>query len=226
MTDLVEELRAALAGASVPELRRRTERLWRQRQDRAGELFDALVALWSRSPSDGEREIRMGIAMLLGAVAVKERAALEAMTTACADDPDWRVQEALAKGLDRHCALRGWQESVPLLESWLTHAHPHVRRAAAEGPRVWTGRPYFADHPDQALRLLGLVRADESSYVRKSAANALSDISKKHPELVLATLSGWTRTDPAGAWTIKNACRHLSKSHPDETARVLAELRE
>lgn len=220
-TDTVDELRAALAGASVPELRRRTERLWREWQDRPGELLEALVALWE---PDGEREVRMGAAMLLGAVAVAERAALEVMTTTCADDADWRVQEALAKGLDWHCALRGWAESVPLLESWLTHGHPNVRRAAAEGPRVWTARPHFKDRPDEALRLLGLVRADDSAYVRKSAANAISDISKKHPELVLATLSGWTDTTSAGAWTIKHACRHLTKSHPGETAEILAGL--
>ncbi|WP_406674854.1 hypothetical protein WBK31_12360 [Nonomuraea sp. N2-4H] len=42
---------------------------------------------------------------------------------------------------------------------------------------------------------------------------------------MLVTLSGWTDTTPAGAWTIEHACRHLTKSHPDETATILAELR-
>lgn len=62
--------------------------------------------------------------------------------------------------------------------------------------------------------------------VGRPAAGAIGDISEKHPGPVPARLSGWTDTTSAGAWTIEHACRHLTTSHPDETARILAELRE
>lgn len=133
---MLDEIRAALSHASVPEIRRRTAHLWLELGDRPDELFDILLQLWHRSPGDGGREVRMGIALLLGAVGTRSGAALDVLATACADDPDWRVQEALAKGLDWHCALRGWQECLPLLQGWLTHRHPNVRKAAADPERT------------------------------------------------------------------------------------------
>ena len=55
-----------------------------------------------------------------------------------------------------------------------------MRRAVTEGLRIWTGRPYFHNHPEVAIQLLSQLRNDESEYVRKSVGNALRDISKKH----------------------------------------------
>jgi 3-methyladenine DNA glycosylase AlkC len=54
-----------------------------------------------------------------------------------------------------------------------------VRRAAAEGPRIWTTRACFKDHPEVAVSLLSALKDDESEYVRKSVGNALRDISGK-----------------------------------------------
>lgn len=48
-----------------------------------------------------------------------------------------------------------------------------------------TSRPYFKDNPNVAIELLSTRKEDESEYVRKSVGNALRDISKKYPELVL-----------------------------------------
>lgn len=140
------------------------------------------------------------------------------------EDDDWRVQEALAKGFDWLCAVRGWEKSQQVIEQWLQHQHHHVRRAAAEGPRVWTKRPYFADHPDDALELLGRLRADPSEYVRKSVGNSLSDISKTHPDLTLASLSEWSQ-EPEAAWVITRACRHLKDMRAEQTKRLLAAMK-
>ena len=63
---------------------------------------------------------------------------------------------------------------------WLADSSPNVRRAFTEGLRIWTGRPYFHNHPEVAIQLLSQLRNDESEYVRKSVGNALRDISKKH----------------------------------------------
>ena len=83
------------------------------------------------------------------------------------------------------------RNAVPLIASWLSDTNPNVRRAASEGLRVWTSRPYFKDHPSVAIRLLSDRKTDSSEYVRKSIGNALKDISKKYPELVFDEIHKW-----------------------------------
>ena len=92
----------------------------------------------------------------------------------------------------------GWQNSSP-----------NVRRAATEGLRIWTGRPYFIDHPQVAIQLLSQLRNDESEYVRKSVGNALRDISRKHKELVKIELQGWDISDKRIKQTHKLAGKFL-----------------
>ena len=101
------------------------------------------------------------------------------------------MQEVLAQGFDWYCRETGYETTLPLIESWLADPNPNVRRASSEGPRIWTSRLYFKQHPEMAVRLLSTLRADPSEYVRKSAGNALRDISRKHNELVRAELRRW-----------------------------------
>lgn len=218
---LVVEFRKIAVGTSVPQLRKNTASFWQVHRDDPVGVCSALTGLWADAPSN---DVRMGIAMTLGPAATEVDAAMSFLLGTVPDDDDWRVQEALAKGFDWYCTTRGWRESEPMITTWLDHEHHNVRRAASEGPRVWTKRDYFRDHPQRALELLGTVRADDSAYVRKSVANAVSDISKTHPELTLTLLAKWAK-EPASAWVVRNACRHLVKTHPGETEAVLAALK-
>lgn len=96
----------------------------------------------------------------------------------------WKVQEILAIAFDNHCKIIGYEAALPLIKEWLNDDCANVRRAVSEGLRVWTSRPYFKDNPQIAIQFLSAHREDTSEYVRKSAGNALRDISKKHPELI------------------------------------------
>ena len=89
-------------------------------------------------------------------------------------DKDWRVQETLAKAFDGYCKDSGYEKSLPVIEDWLSDENPNVRRAVTEGLRIWTGRDYFREHPEVAIKLLSRLKADESEYVRKSVGNALA----------------------------------------------------
>ena len=119
------------------------------------------------------------------------------------------MQEVLAQGFDWYCRETGYETTLPLIESWLADPNPNVRRASSEGPRIWTSRLYFKQHPEMAVRLLSTLRADPSEYVRKSAGNALRDISRKHNALVRAEL---------GPESIRNApdlspCERVQERH-------------
>lgn len=136
-------------------------------------------------------QVRMYAVFLLGHLS-QESDVLSFLRDDVSADSNWRVQEVLAKAFDDFCAARGYEAALPVIDEWLSDSRPNVRRAVTEGLRIWTSRPYFRDHPGDAIARLSKLRSDASEYVRKSVGNALRDISKKHPELVAAELRTWS----------------------------------
>ncbi|MCW5874371.1 MAG: HEAT repeat domain-containing protein [Anaerolineales bacterium] len=140
-------------------------------------------------------QARMLATYLLGRLAGSMPETMKLLRQRVSRDPDWRVQEALAQTFDTICEQAGYQESLPLIKDWLGDDNPSVRRAATEGLRVWTSRPYFKANPEVAITLLRGLRADESEYVRRSVGGALKDIAKKHKTLVNRELKTWDLSD-------------------------------
>ena len=136
-------------------------------------------------------QVRMYAAFLLGHLS-QDPDVLSFLRDEVSGDSNWRVQEVLAKAFDDFCAVRGYEEALPVIDEWLSDPRPGVRRAVTEGLRIWTNRPYFREHPGRAIARLSRLRSDASEYVRKSVGNALRDISKKHPDLVAAELETWS----------------------------------
>ena len=99
-------------------------------------------------------------------------------------DDNWRVQEVLAKAFDEYCKNKGYENSIPVVDEWLSSDNPNTRRAVTEGLRIWTSRPYFKENPQEAIKRIVVLKEDLSEYVRKSVGNALRDISRKFPELI------------------------------------------
>ena len=128
---------------------------------------------------------------LLGYSAHHNENALSFLKNTVSQHESWKVQEILAMAFDNHCKIIGYEEALPLIKEWLNSDCANVRRAVSEGLRVWTSRPYFRDKPQIAIKLLSAHKEDNSEYVRKSVGNALKDISKKHPEMLLKELSSW-----------------------------------
>ena len=106
-------------------------------------------------------------------------------------DDNWRVQEVLAKAFDEYCKNKGYENSIPVVDEWLSSDNPNTRRAVTEGLRIWTSRPYFKENPQEAIKRIAPLKEDASEYVRKSVGNALRDISRKFPELIKAELKTW-----------------------------------
>ncbi len=105
--------------------------------------------------------------------------------------------------------------TLHVLEKWSRDESEHVRRLASEGcrPRLpWSFqlRELIAD-PAPVAPILENLRADPSLYVRKSVANHLNDITKDHPEWVLARIDGWDLANQPTAWIAKRALRTLIK---------------
>jgi 3-methyladenine DNA glycosylase AlkC len=148
---------------------------------------------------------------IFGRLAANSNESLEFLKQCVSQDNDWRVQEILAKAFDRYCADVGYEQALPVIKEWLEDSSPNVRRSVTEGLRIWTGRPFFRDHPEVAIQLLSQLRNDDSEYVRKSVGNALRDISKKHNELVKNELHQWDITSKHINQTHKLASKFLQQ---------------
>lgn len=146
---------------------------------------------------------------LAGYVADRYPKALDFLRNTVSLDESWKVQEILAMAFDIYCAKIGYESALPLIQDWFTDERANVRRAASEGLRVWTSRPYFKEHPETAIELLASHKDDESEYVRKSAGNSLRDISKKHADLVAAELGKWDLSSPKIRQVYKLASKFL-----------------
>lgn len=111
-------------------------------------------------------------------------------------------------------------EMLDYLHQWSLHPHPAVRRLASEGsrPRLPWGIALqsFISNPSPMLPILENLKNDDNPSVRLSVANHLNDISKTHPQVLLAVIKKWKNTSPETNALIKHACRTLfKKGHPE-----------
>ena len=163
------------------------------------------IALYS---SDNFQILEVGV-LLLGYAAHAEPEALAFLRETVSAHESWKVQEVLAMAFDNHCRITGYEHSLPLIREWLADGRANVRRAVSEGLRVWTSRPYFCEHPEEAVAILAARREDESEYARKSVGNALKDIGKKYPDLLRRELCGWNLSSRAARQVYALASKYL-----------------
>ena len=120
---------------------------------------------------------------------------------------EFAIREFLKRDLTR---------TLSVMERWSRDENEHVRRLASEGsrPRLpWSFRlEALVTDPAPAAPILEHLRADPSLYVRKSVANHLNDISKDHPDWMLAKLKSWDLAHPHTQWIAKRAARTLIKA--------------
>ena len=153
--------------------------------------------------------------LLYGYASSMRPTALKFLSETVSTHPSWKVQEVLAMAFDIYCSTNGYKNSLPTIKEWLQDSRPNVRRAVSEGLRIWTNRDYFRENPQIAISLLSDLKADNSEYVRKSAGNALRDISKKFPTLIKEEISTWVVSDKKVAQVYKLAYRYIAEKSVD-----------
>ena len=146
---------------------------------------------------------------ILGHIAAGCSAALDFLRHTVSENSSWKVQETLAMAFDIFCHDTGYEKALPVIRDWLKDENANVRRAASEGLRVWTSRPYFREHPEEAIAILSSNRDDPSEYCRKSIGNALKDISRKFPELVAEEIATWNLQSKEEKQVYKIASKYL-----------------
>lgn len=87
---------------------------------------------------DESYQVRMLATYMLGQLSTIYPEALKLLETIGAEDPNWRVQEMLAKAFDHYCNIIGYEQSLPKINLWLADPNPNVKRAVI----VQSPKPY------------------------------------------------------------------------------------
>ncbi|HFL2485142.1 TPA: DNA alkylation repair protein [Clostridioides difficile] len=111
--------------------------------------------------------------------------------------------------------IKDEERMMAQMRKWSKHKSEHVRRLASEGcrPQLPWGQAIskFKKDPTPVLRILEQLKTDTSTYVQKSVANNLNDISKTHPDLVISIAKDWYGKNKSTNWIVKHGCRTLLK---------------
>jgi len=105
---------------------------------------------------------------------------------------------------------------MPFMMKWAGDKSPKIRRFASEGcrPRLpWAmALPKFKKDPSVVIKVLEILKDDDSEDVRRSVANNLNDISKDNPEITLDVCERWFGHTKNRDRLVKHACRTLLKA--------------
>ncbi|HBG7287906.1 DNA alkylation repair protein [Clostridioides difficile] len=111
--------------------------------------------------------------------------------------------------------IKDEERMMAQMRKWSKHKNEHIRRLASEGcrPQLPWGQAIskFKKDPTPVLPILEQLKTDTSTYVQKSVANNLNDISKTHPDLVISIAKDWYGKNKYTNWIVKHGCRTLLK---------------
>ncbi|MHA2224305.1 MAG: DNA alkylation repair protein [Candidatus Hodarchaeales archaeon] len=143
----------------------------------------------------------------------------------CAVDSHFGVRESAQMAMRE--LLQFFRPQIHrIFEEWIIDDDQNLRRCVSESlrPVLVYGKNWIRDEPDIAIALLKNLNMDPSLYVRKSVGNNLSDISRREPKLVLATLYNWlveNNYDKRTFFIARKACRNIIKEFPLEVNELL-----
>ncbi len=117
----------------------------------------------------------------------------------------------------RYFLISDPEKTLKVLSGWTKDNNRHIRRLVSEGtrPRLpWAMRLVdFVRDPTPIIPLLEHLKDDSETYVRRSVANNLNDISKDHPDLVTDIAHQWlVDATPERKKLVHHACRTLVKT--------------
>ena len=120
--------------------------------------------------------------------------------------------------------LKDEQKAMQYFYKWAKSSNEHIRRLSSEGcrPRLpWAiALPTLKKDPKLIFPILEELKNDDSSYVRRSVANNLNDISKDNPSLVINFIKeniGFTKDRDL---LLKHAARTLLKKGDIQTLEL------
>ena len=194
---------------------------WRLTQDRIAERVaeaeEPLQTLRALAASS-EPRLRFHVPGVIARwLADRPEAALAELRPLASDDDPLVAEAVQAFGVRPQAESLG-PEVLDFLLEWARDPSEFVRRAAIEAVRprgVWVKHlTWSVDAPAYLTPLFEELRGDHSRFVANAVGNALNDIAKKKPELVLGICARWEEEGEAGPWQdhiVRKALRGMAK---------------
>lgn len=111
--------------------------------------------------------------------------------------------------------IKNEKRMMEQMYAWSKHEDEHVRRLSCEGCRPalpWApALNSFKADPSPILPILERLKNDPSSWVRRSVANNINDMSKTHPDLVVELAKKWIGDNEFTDAIVKHGLRTLLK---------------
>lgn len=204
---------------------------WKLTQDRlaerVGESDDPLSQLRELAAS-AEPRLRFHVPGVVARwLADRPEQALQELRV-LASDEDQLVAEAVQAFGVRPQAEQLGPEVMEFLLDWAHDPSEFVRRAAIEAVRprgVWVKHlSWSVEAPGYLMPLLEQLRGDRSQYVANAVGNALNDIAKKKPQLVLEVCARWQSEGEAGPWQdhiVRKALRGMARQGDARALQLL-----
>lgn len=121
--------------------------------------------------------------------------------------------------------LRDPERVMRRMLKWSKSKNHHVRRLSSEGcrPRLpWAiSLPEFKKNPAPIIPILENLIFDNSTYVQRSVANNINDISKDNPDKAIKFSKKWMGQTEQGNWIIKHGLRTLLKSGNQKALEII-----
>ena len=130
------------------------------------------------------------------------------------------AMERLTRRFSCEFAVRPFLEdhlelTLASMRSWTSSSDETVRRLPSEGTRPhlpWGPNVQaLLDDPEIGIELLQELRHDTSETVRRSVANHLNDIARRHPDRVVEICRSWSADPQVEGSMIRHALRTLVK---------------
>lgn len=156
-----------------------------------------------------------------------------------ANHDEWQIREstgeAILSGLKRNP-----EKMLAYLSLLAKNNNKNLRRLVPESLRPRADVKWLRDPSknDKVLKILTLLRKDNSIYVRKSVGNNIKDLSKYMPEKMLNLMESWLKESKIKVhdelaseiglnkeeknliWTIKHAMRWIKERNPEYHDRL------
>jgi 3-methyladenine DNA glycosylase AlkC len=141
--------------------------------------------------------------------------------TRAALSEDWVVRE-FAQGAFLQVISAQRENLLPWLQESACSPTPLLRRFVAESLRPVANNRWINQQPEFSLSVLRLLFREVDPYPRTSVGNNLSDLSRRHPELIFAIVQELVASgDPDSYWIAYRACRNLVKQDPQRVMDLL-----
>ncbi|MBN2879553.1 MAG: DNA alkylation repair protein [Clostridia bacterium] len=180
--------------------------------------YDVGMLLYKKMQSYRVRCLGLGV---LSHVGVEEPDAILPILAEAASSDQWETKEFVQMFVRKIMKVHPEKARLFLIKMAKSE-DANKRRLASESFRPVAENKWINDNPEFSLSVLRLLFKESDSYPRVSVGNNLSDLSRKHPELIFSVVEElMALNDKNSKFIAHRACRNLVIKYPLRVMDIL-----